>query len=164
MRRARWMAAVLVAACGGRTGEGGGQQAAAAASPVDSLCGQIWTVGAEPDLMVDLELESGVRVRLEGELSKALIPLAGVRVCAATEPSTKRIRTVRGFIVTSVGGEPALDGVLVARDSAYFLRTTADGREVPLARILGPMQQEIGKRLWVVVDDSGRVKVAGPIP
>lgn len=157
------MVAALVAACGGRSGDGAGQQSAAQAAALDSLCGQVWTVGAEPDLMVDLELESGVRVRLEGEQSKPLIPLAGVRVCAATEPSTKRIRTVRGFIVTSVGGEPALDGVLVARDSAYYLRTTTDGREVPLRRILGPMQQEVGRRLWVVLDDSGRVKVVGPI-
>lgn len=150
----------LCLACGGAPGDGGPDPQASKAD--DTICGLLWTVGREPDLLVDLELETGLRVRLEGGASRSLVPLAGVEACVETEPSTKRVRTVRSFVVRRVGGEPALDGTLVERDSAYYLRT-GDGKEVTLSRVFGPLRLEVGRRIWVVIDDSSRVKAAGVI-
>lgn len=163
MRVPTLLAAVLViaAACGDSNRSSASMNAGNQASG-DSLCGVLWSLGADSNARTDIELETGIRVRLEGELAVQLAPLAGATACVWTEPSTTRVRTVQRFAVRRVAGEPAEDGVFFQRDSAWFLHTV-DAREVPLRDVPGPMLADSGRRMWVILGDSGRVKAAGVI-
>lgn len=153
-------AAVAVGCRGAPRGQTDGSRAGATAA--DSLCGTLRVLGSEPAVVVQLETAAGAPTSLWGDERAKLRLLTGLGVCVfGSGPSSDGWKVDR-FVVREHEGRPVVDGMLVARDSAFAVRT-AEGQEVRLFAVPDALRSAAGARVWVVLDESGRVQVSGVI-
>lgn len=120
------------------------------------------TVEVSPAAVL-LRLESGDIVELVGSEVQRLAPLYGAQVelrgewafvgssifdtelpIVAVRPSFEVVE----FLVLSIGGRPAMDGVLEKTEGSYYLRLAA-GDVVLLADAPSAFEASIGRRIWV---------------
>lgn len=167
MKRAQLFTAVAVLiACGcTESSLGPGYSVGGTAAPPEpvTIAGIVAIDNSVSPVEVTLRLESGELVDLVGGEAQRLATLDGVetqlRGSWATPVSppfdtdlpldgVRPAFTVAEFLVLSVGGRPAMDGVLGENEGRYYLRLTA-GDVIWFTDAPSDFDTIIGRRIWV---------------
>jgi hypothetical protein len=104
----------------------------------------------------------GPSVTLLGELARYVGRVSGADVWVNGARDGARQMTVRRFLVRSVDGAPALDGMLRERDGRLLL-VTDDGREHAIATPPEALRQQVGSRVWITGSPATGAVVFGVI-
>jgi hypothetical protein len=129
----------------------------------DSAEGRVAIVGSLPFTRVELRpAGAGASVRLTGDATATLRRMSGVVVRAhGTRTPAGELRVAR-FVVRSVDGRPALDGVLAAEGERLYLVTAGD-RRVLLANPPSALRDHVGARVWLTGEPTGTIVAYGII-
>ena len=90
----------------------------------------------------------GPTVTVVGDQAADIKRVSGADVLVSGPRDNSGHMTVRSFVVRSVDGAPALDGMLQERGGRYVL-VTNDGREHAITSPPEALKQQVGSRVWV---------------
>ena len=120
----------------------------------DTARGTPAVVGTSFQQRVVLQRPGGASIQLDGPQAKLIGSQSGADVWVeGTRDATGTI-TVKRFVVRSVDGVPAVDGILRAEGSGLAVVTT-DGTRHALKSAPEPLRQHVGHRVWVTGAASG---------
>lgn len=171
MRRHLFLPAVLAALSGiapacGRTPPGDADTAAAGpdtaavrdTAAADTVAGIVAEVGSIPVTSIVVRPVNGGPVTLRGALAREIGRAAGAEVRVIGRRTAEGL-DAREYLVRTVDGEPALDGILAAEGNALVL-VTPTGR-IPVPRPPAALRGMIGARVWLVGVPGGSVTSYG---
>jgi len=159
MMSAKFLLFVALAAChSGRRSDLDHATVMQAVSP-DSVRGRIAVVGSEPMTEVVLRPRGGREpLALEGKQVAMLRGLAGIDVLVrgrrtgtysrTATPGVTAVFQVESFVVRSVSGIPATDGVVAVAGGQFYL-VLQNGTRLPVAHFPSVLQQKIGARVFI---------------
>jgi hypothetical protein len=128
----------------------------------DSARGRVAVTGAVPFTRVELRPRAGFPLRLVGELAEEIRPLAGVELWAGGRRTVDGALEVLRYLVLSVDGVPAIDGILVADTSGVYVETIAGTRHL-IPNPPDSLRALPGSRVWVTGDPAAGIAAYGVI-
>jgi hypothetical protein len=126
----------------------------------DSIRGVVSVVGTSFDKRVMIA-ERGTQRRVEvvGTQASLIGHVAGAEVSASGALSGTQLNANR-FVVRSVDGQPAIDGMLRTEGSSLFI-VTADGVRTRITAPPPPLVGHDGARVWITGDPTKAVSSFG---
>lgn len=109
-----------------------------------------------------LQQDDGSTIGLTGDQAAAMYSIVNDQVEVDGQIDETSMMLVQRFIVTSVGGQPVIDGVLDLTPDGFILRLTRGGD----VGVMGPsddLQQHIGDRVWLAGPDDAPPTAFGVI-
>jgi len=132
----------------------------AAADRVDTVRGIVSVVGTDNDRHVTIARPGGgKRIEVTGPMAGLIGRVGGANVSVWGVSSGNAIEAAR-FIVNTVDGMLALDGVLKTEGAALYLVMT-DGRRTRIVSPPPPLMGRDGARVWITGDPSRGVAAFG---
>lgn len=134
------------------------------AAGTDTLRGIVRVVGASADQQPVLRPNGGgAMIALAGPLAPTLSKVNGADVWVSGVRQGTRAFNVDRFVVRAVGGVPAMDGTLVARDGGLAIMITGEHTEHPITNPPAALESRVGQRVWITGDPQKTVAAFGVI-
>ena len=135
-------------------------KSAAPVARTDSVRGTVSVTGTsfEKHVMI-AERGTQRRIEITGALASMIGHVAGTDIVAAGQLSGTRLVASR-FVVRTVDGQAAIDGVLRTENGALLI-VTADGRRTKIAAPPPPFLGRDGARVWITGDPARSVSSFG---
>lgn len=134
----------------------------ASATPLtstDSLRGIVSVTGTSFDKHIMITAAGGRRVEITGSLAPLIGHLAGAEVSVRGKADGRNF-DASGFVVRSVDGQPAIDGVLKTEGGALYI-VGGNGTRSRIASPPPPLVGRDGARVWITGDPSKGVSSFG---
>ena len=128
----------------------------ASAGIADTARGTPAVVGTSFQKHVVLQRSGTASVRLAGPQAELVGAQSGADVWVSGTRDATGTLTVTRFVVRSVDGAPAIDGILRADGNGLAI-VTPDGARHPIASAPDALRQHVGSRVWVTGAASGPV-------
>lgn len=130
----------------------------------DTLRGVVRVVGASADEQPVLRPNGGgAMIALAGPLAPVLMKVNGADVWVSGVRQGTRAFNVDRFLVRAVGGVPAMDGVLTARDGGFGIMITGEHTEHPIANLPTALKSRVGQRVWITGNPQKTIAAWGVI-
>lgn len=125
-----------------------------------ALTGTVQVTGSTPFYQVTIETDSAA-YRIHGELRDELERLQGARVSVTGGARDDGV-AVTEYRLLEIGGFTPVVGILGSADERVFVRQQ-NGDSVVVAGAPDDLLAQLGAKVWVVLDESGRVRGYGVI-
>lgn len=102
-------------------------------------------------------------IALAGPLAAALSKVSGADVWVSGVRQGTRAFNVDRFLVRAVGGVPAMDGTLTARDGGLAIMITGEHTEHPIKSPPAALRSRVGQRVWITGDPQKTIAAFGVI-
>ena len=110
-----------------------------------------------------LRVPGGERIRLVGPQTARLARVSGAEVSVRGTADAVDGLIVESFLVVSVGGVEAIDGVLMKVGEQYALRLILDGSMRMLTDLPDELKGHVGERVWITGPADGVAVAYGVI-